>query len=379
MTQSKIAPKFVNTDPNFANTLRKRVNAYFSENNKSTHADTKMVLKTIFYLTLWLGSYTLLLTLNLNFITMFLLWCAWGFGFSAACVNIGHDAIHGSYSKKKWVNNLLSHTFNLSGASAYLWSQMHNVAHHTFTNIHEHDEDVTPAPILRLSPDSELKSVHKNQHWYCFLLYPLASLSWIIKKDFIKFFENSVANYNNRVHPKSEVIKLFLYKAISYTLFIIVPFVFIDMPFWQKLISFLCGHFIAGFYIAIIFMLAHAVEEVGFPKESDMGTIENTWFIHQLETTANFSTEGKLAAFISGGLNQQVEHHLFPNICSTHYPDLSHIVRETAKEFNVVYLEHPTFLSAVKSHLRFLKKLGNSASYEAKSTIEADKQVPLVA
>lgn len=359
ISKDRVAPKFAKTKPDFATVLRKRVNAHFAEKKLSTNADFKMVMKTIFYLAAWLGSYAILITQDLTFWQMFATWCVWGFSFAACAVNIGHDAIHGSYSKNKVVTYLLKQTFNLNGASAYMWGLMHNVAHHTYTNIEEHDEDIYSTPILRMTSDIELKPIHRFQHIYCFFLYPFASLSWIFSKDYKKFFENTVANYNNKQHPKSELFNLFFYKILSYTIFIVIPFIVIDLPFGQKLISFLCAHFIAGFYVAVVFMLAHIVEEVSFPKPDKLtGTVENNWFIHQLYTTANFATDSKLAAFITGGLNQQVEHHLFPNICSTHYPAIAQIVRDTAKEFEVPYLESKTYFGAVKSHIRFLKNMG---------------------
>lgn len=353
----RVAPKFAKDKQEFASVLRKRVNDYFSKNGLSTNADSKMVAKSIFYLFCWLGSYCIILFAPLNIWQLWLAWSFWGFSFAACAVNIGHDAIHGSYTKKAFLAKLLKLTFDLNGASSYMWSLMHNQAHHTYTNMLNHDEDVHPAPILRVSPDADYLPIHKNQGWYCFLLYPLATISWIFKKDYTKFFENTVANYNQRVHPKKELFFLFFYKFLNYTLFLIIPLLVVEAPFWQKLVGFLLGHFVAGFYLAIIFMLAHAVEKVEFPKTDINGMTENNWFIHQLKTTANFGTNSKIAAFLSGGLNQQVEHHLFPNICSTHYPSLSGIVRETAQEFDVPYHEYPTFWSALKSHARFMKSL----------------------
>jgi linoleoyl-CoA desaturase len=360
---NRIIPKFATNQKDFSQVLRKRVNEYFTSKNLSTDADVKMVLKTIFYLSLWIGSYTILITQELSVLQLWGVWSILGFSFAACAVNVGHDSIHGSYSKNKTVNRLLNLTFDLNGASSYMWSLMHNVAHHTYTNIVNHDEDIHPAPIIRVSPEAEYLPIHKNQYWYCFFLYPLATISWAFKKDYSKFFNNTVANYNNRKHPKSELFALFFFKFLHYTLFIIIPFVVIDAAIWQKIVGYLLCNFVAGMYLALIFMLAHAVEKVEFPTQDETGMTENNWFIHQLKTTANFATDSKIAAFLSGGLNQQVEHHLFPNICSTHYPAIANIVRTTAKEFNVDYHEYPTFWEALKSHARFMKKMSiNPAS-----------------
>lgn len=122
-------------------------------------------------------------------------------------------------------------------------------------------------------------------------------------------------------------------------------------------------HVFAGFYLAIIFMLAHAIEDVHFPKPEPSGSLENDWFVHQMCTTANFCAGSRLAAFLSGGLNQQVEHHLFPNICSVHYPEMKKIVQETAEEFGIPYYNKPSFYSAIRSHVSFLKKMGRIKDY----------------
>ncbi|WMJ72303.1 acyl-CoA desaturase [Cytophagaceae bacterium ABcell3] len=348
----------------FSKVLRKRVRDYFKENNTSVHANGSMALKTAFHLSLWAGSYCLLIFGNFSTPVNYLLFAILGVSLALVTVNIGHDAIHGAYSKKKWVNNLLSHTFNFNGASAYMWKNMHNVAHHTYTNIHGYDEDISPVSIIRLSPGAELKKVHRYQHFYAFFLYCLATISWWFKKDYEKFFKNEVGNFHNKKHPAKEYFYLFFYKAIAYTLFIVVPFVMLEQFWLHTLLGFLVMHMFAGFYLAIVFMLAHGIEEVHFPQPQPSGVLENDWFVHQMYTTANFCSNSKLAAFLTGGLNQQIEHHLFPNICSIHYPKLGAIVRQTAKEHNMPYYDKPTFFDALKSHYSFLRKVGREKDYK---------------
>jgi linoleoyl-CoA desaturase len=105
-------------------------------------------------------------------------------------------------------------------------------------------------------------------------------------------------------------------------------------------------------------MLAHEVEETQFPLPDERGNIENSWAVHQLYTTADFGRENKLLSFLCGGLNFQVEHHLFPRICHTHYKPISDIVKKTAEEYSLRYNANPSFRGAILSHIRFLKKLG---------------------
>lgn len=361
-----VALKFKNTqNVEFSKVLRSRVRAYFTETNQSVYANGAMYVKTGILLTLWIGSLVLLLTNVLPLWAMYINWAFLGFTISMVCINIGHDAIHGAFSKHKWVNNLFSHTFNLNGASAYMWRNMHNVAHHTYTNVDGYDEDIAPVPIIRLSPGAELKPVHKYQHIYAFFFYTLATFSWVFMKDYKKFFENTVGNYNNRPHPKKEYFYLFFYKFLNYSIFIGLPFLLIEQPWYHILLGYLLMHAVSGLHLAIVFMLAHAVEQAEFPLPDSTGCLENDYFVHQLHTTANFSTGKFWAGVLSGGLNQQVEHHLFPHICTIHYPAIAKIVQETTKEYGVPYYDLPSFPAAVKSHVKFLKRLGVEPQREA--------------
>lgn len=359
-------PKFKSLhEDQFIKTLRLRVGDYIKTQKFGTFANTEMILKTIFCLSLWIGSYLLLILGDFSLSISYLLWAILGISIPLVAMNVGHDAIHGSYSNKKWVNHFLGHTFNLNGASAYMWNKMHNVAHHTYTNIHGMDEDIESVPILRLSPGTPWKKIHRYQHWYSFLFYGLATISWALIKDYVKFFKNEVGNYNAKPHPKKEYFYLFFYKFINYTLFIIIPFTVLPFAWYHILAGFLMMHFIAGFYLAMVFMLAHVVEETHFPvPDIKDGSLENSWAIHQLYTTADFAGKSWLAGFLTGGLNLQVEHHLFPNICSIHYRKIAKIVSETANEYQLPYFSSPTFGEAVQSHVRFLKKIGSQATYE---------------
>ena len=356
----------------FAATLRGRVESYFKDNNKKKTANALMIFKGAFHLSIWAGSYFLVMFGGFSTAINYLLFAILGVFTALSAVNIGHDAIHGSYSSKRWVNALLSHTFNLNGASAYMWSLMHNSAHHTYTNIDGYDEDVESVPIIRLSPAQELKPIHKYQHLYVLPFYGIATITWVLIKDYVKFFKNEVGNYSGKKHPAKEYFYLFFYKFLYYGLLFVLPFYTImDATHeWYHIVGgLLLLHWCEGFSLAIIFMLAHVVEKTHFPipDEAKGGQLEHSWFVHQLYTTANFSSQSWLAAFITGGLNQQVEHHLFPNICSVHYPQLRNIVKGTAEEFGYPYIEEKTFWTALKSHVRFLKAIGSEKDFVPKA------------
>lgn len=353
----------------FIKTLRHRVNDYFQKNEKSPAANTEMHIKTIVLLTTWVSLYFLIILGDFSVGIQYLLWGLLGVNIALVATNIGHDAIHGAYSKNKFINKLLSHTFNINGASAYMWKKMHNVAHHTYTNVHGYDEDIESVPVLRLSPGTKLMKVHRFQQIYSFLFYTLATASWWFAKDYIKFFKNEVGNYSGQKHPRKEYFFLFFYKFINYAVYLVIPLLVIDLPWYHIIGGYALMLAFSGFYLAIVFMLAHVVEDTHFPVPDDSGSIENTWALHQMYTTANFAGKSRWAGYLTGGLNTQVEHHLFPNICSIHYRKIAKIVDETAAEYNVPYLDYPTFGAALKSHYRFLKKLGRQESFDPPKVI----------
>lgn len=339
--------------------VRNEVEEYFKSRNISKHANAEMILKSSFFLISLVGLYILIVWGNFSLQTKLLFAILIGMVQAFIGFNVSHDAIHGSFSKSKKVNKLLSYTFNLIGANAYVWSITHNVVHHTYTNIPGHDEDLDVAPgMVRLSEKEPKKPIMRYQHLYAFFLYGLASLSWVFRKDYVKFFQHKIGETNNTGHPKKEYFKLFFFKAVYYSLFIVVPLIVMDITWWQFLIGFISMHLAEGFVLGLVFQLAHTVEGVSFPEPDESGNLEESWAVHQMYTTANFSNKSWLATFLCGGLNYQIEHHLFPNICHVHYPAISSIVRQKAKKYNVPYHENETFIGALRSHYKTLKHFG---------------------
>ncbi len=348
--------KFTNTNKStFYATLRKRVDSYFEDQNLSVHANGAMWFKAFFFLGGFIALYLLILLGNFNALTMVCLAILLGMFGAFVGFNICHDAIHKAFSDKPFINKIFSILFSLVGASAYVWSICHNIVHHTYTNIAGHDEDIDVAPgLIRFCENEPVNKIQRYQHFYAFGLYSLAMLSWVFRKDYKKFFQTKigcqVAN-----HPRIEYFNLFFFKFVYYFLFII---------------GFLALQFSQGLVLGLVFQLAHVVEGTSFPHPNEDGNIEEAWAAHQMMTTANFAVNSKLAGFLCGGLNRQVEHHLFPKICHIHYPAIGKIVKDTALEFNLPYIESPTFMDALGSHYRMLRKLGKEA-YEEKALISS--------
>lgn len=346
-------------DQEFSRTVKKRVAAYFQENNLSENANTAMVIKTIILLGGYFGAYALIMWGGLSLGWMWALTAVMGIGMAGIGFSIAHDALHGAYSANNGVNRALGLTFDLMGANGYIWKITHNIIHHTYTNIHGHDEDLEVAAFIRLSPHSEHKPIHRVQHILAFFAYSFATFFWVFIKDYWYFVKSPLGPYENKKHPASEWLTLVITKVVYYGYTIALPLLLLDITWYQWLIGFMTLHLTAGLILGIIFQLAHVVEETTHPVPNEEHMIENHWAIHEMLTTNNFARENKLLSWYIGGLNFQIEHHLFPRICSVHYPAISYIVEETAKEFGIPYNLHPTFREAVASHYRTLKKFGN--------------------
>jgi linoleoyl-CoA desaturase len=352
--------KFTNKSRSrFLPTLKERVEAYFTEKSISRHANGLMVFKTVFFLTLAIVLYMLVILSVLplwgSLVGAILLGITMAFiGF-----NVCHDALHGAYSSNKRVNKVLGFIFNVIGANAYLWNIQHNIVHHSYTNIVDHDEDIEIAPgLIRVHEEDKHNRIQRFQHIYAFFLYTLTTLSWFFRKDYIKFFQKNIGDSHVNKHPRIEYFNLFFYKLIYYFLFIVLPLLVMGLTGWQFIIGFLCMHFAEGLVLGLVFQVAHVVQNTEIRHADADNTLEDAWAEHQLRTTANFSPRSRVAAFLCGGLNMQVEHHLFPRICHVHYRKISQIVKTTAAEFDLPYHVNKSFFGALRSHYRFLKKLG---------------------
>ena len=356
----------------FESTLRKRVRSYFKEQRISKFANFNMKIKTVFMLSLYFAPYILVMIGAItNPYLIILSWAITGFGLAGIGMCIIHDANHSSYSKSKTVNYILGRVVNLVGAYAPGWKIQHNVLHHTYTNIQNFDEDVSPATsLLRFTPNDTYRPIHRYQFIYAWFFYSLMTVMWITTKDVSQIFRYKKMGLTKGQNFNHLIIELVISKVVYYTYMIVLPILLLDIPWWSVFLLILLKHLIAGFTLAVIFILAHVVPDTAFPKPTMDLKIENNWIIHQFETTSNFGPKSRIFSWFIGGLNYQIEHHLFPNICHVHYRKLSPIVKQTAKEFNVPYYCEKTFFSALRSHKNMLQKLGRSSPENLAMTTE---------
>lgn len=360
MYSDKFTPHhFKNKDKNkFSKTLIKRVNQYFKQNKISKKGNFRMHLKTIILFASFVVPYLILILIEVPTWTAFLLLTFIGLGYAGIGMSVMHDANHGAYSKRKNVNTTLGYALNFIGANKYNWEIQHNVLHHTYTNIYGLDEDIENGNLFRLSPYSKLKWYHKFQHIYAWFLYSVGTLFWVILKDFTQIARiKRQGLYNKKKDNLSkEVVIMILSKLFYFSYVFAVPLIFTSYSFWGILLAFVYTHLVAGFLLGLTFQLAHIVSDTEYLNKQDNNSINRSWFVHQIYTTANFAKESKILNWYFGGLNFQIEHHLFPGICHVHYHNIAAIVKQTAKEFSLPYNEYKTMGNAIHSHYRILKR-----------------------
>ena len=344
----------------FYSDLKKRVDTYFQEHNLSKHANTSMVVKTIVLLSSYIGLFVLIVTLPVSFAWTIALWSLMGIALAGIGMSVMHDANHGAYSDNKQINFWVGHSLNLIGGSVFNWKLQHNILHHTYTNITYMDDDISDRLVLKFSPDTPQKKFHRFQWMYAFFFYGLLTLYWAVAKDFIQFaqFIRNGVNPHSRKENGVILLKIVAVKVVYFLVMLVMPVVVFHIPFVEVVIGFLVMHFFAGLILTTVFQLAHTLEHTDHPVPNEDGIIENDWAIHQLNTTVNFSPNNHLLSWYVGGLNYQIEHHLFQKVSHVHYPALSAIVKQTAAEYGIPYLENKTFGEALKSHIAYLKQLG---------------------
>jgi linoleoyl-CoA desaturase len=336
--------------------LKRAVDGHFAATGKRKTGDARMAAKAAFFLG---GSWLLLAVLVMGLVP------AWagvplalllGVFLAGVGFNVGHDAIHGSFSHRPLVNRILAHSFDFAGASSFTWSTAHNFVHHTYTNIPGVDHDLDPGPFMSFYPRAKPAWIHRFQHLYAWPLYALTSLVWTFKKDFVQALAPDPRS--GKRAPTGEILWMVLWKLIHLGVFLVLPLLVSGYAPWQVVVGYLLMHAAIGVTLATVFQLAHVVEETALPVPDDDNRVADSFAAHQLKTTSNFAPDSWFANFFCGGLNHQVEHHLFPRICHIHYPALAPLVREVARAHGVPYLEHPTFRAAFASHLRAMKTAG---------------------
>ena len=344
----------------FFNSVKEKVDRYFSEHHLDPSGSRKLYVKSSILVLLALGFYTWLVFFTPPIWIAVIVCVLLGLNLGAIGFNIMHEGGHQSFSKHAWLNSVSAYFLNVLGGNTYFWKIKHNINHHTYTNIEGVDADIDVKPFMRLHKEQPWYPLHRFQHIYWVVLYGISYIAWVFYEDFLKYFRNKVAPHMapKKLKRKEHII-FWLTKVFYVSVYLAVP---IFMVGWlYALVGFLIVTFVTGLFISIVFQLAHVVEGTQFSSPAqNSNKIQVEWAIHQVRATANFGTKNPVLFWLLGGLNFQIEHHLFPRVSHIHYPQISKFVKESCREYNVAYHEYPTMVKAFFSHVLHLRKLGIS-------------------
>ncbi|MFQ5423457.1 MAG: fatty acid desaturase family protein [Phycisphaerae bacterium] len=284
-----------------------------------------------------------------------------GLSLAAVGFNVQHDGGHGAYSDHRWINKLAATTLDLLGASSYVWARKHNSIHHSYTNITGHDDDINVGLLGRLSPHQRRLWFHRLQHVYLWFLYGFLAIKWHLYDDFHDVLTGRVGEHRLPRPRGRELLTFVGGKIVFFTLTFALPMLL--HPWWIVLSVYAAAAFVQGVVLSVVFQLAHCVEEAEFPMPNvDTGRMAIAWAEHQVKTTVDFAPCNRLLTWFVGGLNYQIEHHLFPQICHIHYPALASLVQQTCREFGLPYMAQKSLLVGVASHFRWLRKMSLAVS-----------------
>lgn len=348
----------------FLKALKLRVDAYFVATGLRRRDNPRMYVKTAVILSWAVASYVLLVFLASAWWQVIPLAVSLGVAMAAIGFNIQHDGGHGAYSDRRWVNSLMAMTLDMLGGSSYIWKRTHNIVHHSFTNIAGHDNDIDLGFMGRLSPHQPRYRFHRLQHFYLWFLYGFVTFKWQFVDDQVAVMTGRLGAARN-VRPRGMDLLIFVCgKIVFLCLAFVIPML---LHSWLLALAVFFGvSFVQGVVLSVVFQLAHCLEEAEFPLPvGSPARIENEWAVHQVETTVDFARRSRFMTWFTGGLNYQVEHHLFPQICHIHYPAISKLVEETCREYGVTYRVHDSTIEAIVSHYRWLRRLGAAPSVSA--------------
>lgn len=353
---------FNNKDNAFFLSLKTSVDAYFKENNIQKTGDWRLFLKTFILVGTAVGGYLTLMLTDISAFPAILICLVLGCTFAGIGFAVMHDANHGSYSPNGKLNDFVGLSANMLGISSYFWKQKHNIIHHTYTNVDGIDDDIAKSPIIRQCESQKWVPAHRVQYLYLPFIYSLSSIFWIFIMDFKKYFSRKIYTTDLWKMTLKNHIIFWATKVYYITVFIVIPIMVWGWAAW--FVGWLITNAALGLTLSLVFQLAHVVENTEFEHIplDETKHLETAWAEHQIKTTANFAMGNKMISWFVGGLNFQIEHHLFPKVSHVHYPVISKIVQEKCKEFNLPYNYYPTMSQALASHFRVMRQLGKKPS-----------------
>jgi linoleoyl-CoA desaturase len=345
------------TDRAFQLELRRRVDEYFRTTGRRQRDCWQMYLKTAIVTASLAISYLLLVFAAHAWWQSVPLAVLIGFAAAGIGFNVQHDGGHHAYSDHRWINKLMAMTLDFIGGSSYLWHWKHDVIHHTYVNVTGQDSDLNLGIFGRVTPHQPRLAFHRWQHLYLWPLYGFLAIRWQLVDDFRRLIAGRIGSHRIRRPTGGDLVLLVAGKAVFFTWAFGIPLLF--HPLNAVLVHYGVAALVLGATLAAVFQVAHCVEEATFPLPSaGTGRIKRAWAVHQAETAVDFARRSRVVAWLLGGLNFQIEHHLFPRISHVNYPAISNLVEQTCRDFGVAYTEHRSFRQGVTAHFRWLRRMG---------------------
>jgi linoleoyl-CoA desaturase len=345
-------------DNSFQHELRRRVSAHLRAIGRPERGGGRMHAKTALILASFACSYSLLVFVAAAWWQALPLAIVLALSTVAIGFNIMHDANHGAYSNHRWLNRAMGMSLDMVGGSSHFWQWKHNVFHHTFVNVVGYDTDINLVGLGRLTPHHPHLWFHSWQHLYVWFLYGAMVVKWHLYDDFRLALTGRMAQHTVPRPSGSQWLVFLGGKLVFISLAFVIPLLL--HPAWAVAATYLVVAVVVGIVLAVVFQLAHCVEAADFPTELGAGRMATAWAVHQVETSVDFARDSGAACWLLGGLNFQIEHHLFPRICHVNYPAIAPLVEQTCREFGVKYKYNQTFLSALRSHVAWLRTMGRA-------------------
>ncbi|MBV9961527.1 MAG: fatty acid desaturase [Parafilimonas sp.] len=354
MSERVFKPSFIkNSDAELFQQLRKEVHTIVGKLEERRRVD--ITLKAILFPSLYILAYLAALRWCAEGIVYYCCYFMMGFLLVLNFLNLIHEAVHGTLFKNKRVNNWYVHFFDLMGANSYIWKIRHIRLHHNYPNVMGWDSDFEQSPLARVFPHAPFSKLHKYQHIYLPLFYPLYLINWLLIRDFKDFFNRRklVWKVIDRI-PFVEFVKLFLFKAAFIFYTIVLPIILLGVSWEQSIAGFLIMMFTASIVSLLVLLSPHASTESDFPVPDEKGHMPTGWFRHQLSCTNDVKEDNWFIRFFMGCFNYHIAHHLFPSVNHVYYPEVTHAIREFAQKNKLPYRQFP-LTTSLRNHYKLLR------------------------
>jgi linoleoyl-CoA desaturase len=337
--------------------IQRDVEAVLARKGIRTRALIQLHLKTVIAIVLPIIGWIVLMTASPGIPLGIACLLVVGLGAMLVAFCVQHDANHGASFRSRRFNRIVGFSADaMLGFSSYAWRVKHNVAHHTYTNVDNYDDDISQVPLARLLPVQSSKPWYRLQHFYIWPMYSLMVLRMQAFGDIAALVRGRIGRSRLRMPRGWDLAGIVSGKLVYIGWAIVIPlFIY---PWWVVVVAYVSVAMVVGLVTATTFQLAHCVDEATYRSDDELGDGQTVWAVHQIESTVDFCPRNPVLTWVLGGLNYQIEHHLFPRLPHTLYPQIAGIVRSRAERHGVRYTCQPSLWRALCSHASHVREMG---------------------